>query len=70
MLDFFHCCDKHVDTDDDLNYIKSLKLLLDSVIQSQQEQTSNGMPKKGRPKKIGFQGTPKKFGVREGKNGN
>ena len=54
MLDFFHCCDKHVDTDDDLNYIKSLKLLLDSVIQSQQEQTSNGMSKKGRPKKIGF----------------
>lgn len=52
MLDFFHCCDKHVDTDDDLNYIKSLKLLLDSVIQSQQEQHQMGCQRKGDPRKL------------------
>ena len=65
---FFHCCDKHFDIDDDLNHIKFLKVLLVSDIQSQPGPTLNGMPKKGRPKKIEFKSTPKKSGVSEGNN--
>ena len=59
----FDCYGKILDVVDDPTYLKILKLLLDGDIESNPGPTFNDTPKKGRRKKIGFKGTPTKFGT-------
>ena len=59
----FDCYEKIVEVVEsyDASFLKVLKLLVDGDIESNPGPTLNDTPKKGRPKKMGFKGTPKKL---------